>query len=197
MYVKVILRDVRVTIVAVQKQRLLHNQSECIYCLWYRASNAQGPYCHLWSAPFYNIFPHYVINGAIFEKEKLLNTKCVFWFFLQFLSETFLIIFPTLSHKRHDFRKKSLLNTKCVFWFSLQLFSDTFPILKQSSETLSQMCAGIQEKYPLFLSDFNKLLISSTDFSKYPQISNFMRIVLVRAELFHADGGTDRREEVS
>ena len=25
-------------------------------------------------------FPHYLINGTIFEK-KLLNTKCVFWFY--------------------------------------------------------------------------------------------------------------------
>ena len=35
-------------------------------------------------------FPHYLINGTIFEK-KLLKTKCVFWFSLQLLSEIFLI----------------------------------------------------------------------------------------------------------
>ena len=35
-------------------------------------------------------FPHYLINDTIFEK-MLLNTKCVFWFSLQLLSETFLI----------------------------------------------------------------------------------------------------------
>jgi len=39
----------------------------------------------------YNIF-NYLINGAIFEKKKLLVIKCVFWFFLQLLYETFLIL---------------------------------------------------------------------------------------------------------
>jgi len=34
-------------------------------------------------------FPHYLRNGTIFEK-MLLNIKCVFWFSLQLLSETFL-----------------------------------------------------------------------------------------------------------
>jgi hypothetical protein len=36
-------------------------------------------------------FATYLINGTIFGK-KLLNTKCVFWFSLQRLSETFLIL---------------------------------------------------------------------------------------------------------
>jgi len=37
------------------------------------------------------MFPHYLINGMIFEKE-LLNIKCVFAFSLDLLSETFFII---------------------------------------------------------------------------------------------------------
>jgi hypothetical protein len=48
-------------------------------------------YCHLWPGWFYHIFPQYLINGTIFGK-KLLNIKCVFWFYLQLLSETFLIL---------------------------------------------------------------------------------------------------------
>ena len=36
--------------------------------------------------------PHYIINGTIFEKKKLLNVKCVVRFYLQILSEKFLII---------------------------------------------------------------------------------------------------------
>jgi len=36
-------------------------------------------------------FPHYLTNGTIFG-EKSLNTKCVFWFALQGLSQTFLIL---------------------------------------------------------------------------------------------------------
>jgi len=44
------------------------------------------------TCPLYSICPNYLINCAIFEKKNLLNTKCVFWFSLQLLSETFLII---------------------------------------------------------------------------------------------------------
>ena len=34
----------------------------------YPALNAHALYCHLWPASRYNIFPHYLINGAIFER---------------------------------------------------------------------------------------------------------------------------------
>ena len=66
----------------------------CVCSLGYPAHNAHAPYCHLWPAPLYNIFPHYLTNGTIFEKKRknLQNTKCVFWFTLRLLSETFLIL---------------------------------------------------------------------------------------------------------
>ena len=38
-----------------------------------------------------HFFPHYLTNGTIFGKQ-LLKIKCVFWFCLQLLSETFLIL---------------------------------------------------------------------------------------------------------
>ena len=66
-----------------------------ICSLRYPACNAHAPYCHLRPAPFYKIFPHYLINGTILEKKILLNMKCVFWFFLQLLSATFLILSRT------------------------------------------------------------------------------------------------------
>ena len=40
----------------------------CVCSLRYPACNAHAPYLHLWPVPFYNIFPHYLINGTIFEK---------------------------------------------------------------------------------------------------------------------------------
>ena len=48
-------------------------------------------YCHLWPVWLYHIFPYYLINGTIFGKE-LLNIKRVFWFPVQLLSVTFLIL---------------------------------------------------------------------------------------------------------
>ena len=62
------LRRVRVTFVAVEKQWVSHNLSVCIYSLRYPACNAHAPYCHLWPARLYNIFPLYLINSTIFEK---------------------------------------------------------------------------------------------------------------------------------
>ena len=63
----------------------------CVCSVRYPAWIARAPYCHLWPAQLYNIFPHYLINGAVFGK-RLLIIKCVFWFSLQSLSETFLIL---------------------------------------------------------------------------------------------------------
>ena len=66
--------------------------SVCICSLTYPAWNAHALHSHLWPALLYNIFPHFLVNGTILEKKKLLNTKCVFWSSLQHLSETFLIL---------------------------------------------------------------------------------------------------------
>jgi hypothetical protein len=35
----------------------------------YPARYAHAPYCHLWPAPAYSIFPHYLINGTILERK--------------------------------------------------------------------------------------------------------------------------------
>ena len=64
----------------------------CICSLRYPACNVHGPYCHLWSVLLCSIFPHYIINGTVFEKKKLLNIKCVFRFSLRLLLETFFIL---------------------------------------------------------------------------------------------------------
>jgi hypothetical protein len=44
------------------------------------ASNAHPPYCHPWPARLYNIFPHYLINGTIFEKKVTEHKTCVLIF---------------------------------------------------------------------------------------------------------------------
>ena len=57
----------------------------------------------------------------------------------------------------------------------------------------SKTYIGLHVRYPLFLSDFNETLAFSTDFSKNIQIQNFMKILPVGAELFHADRRTYER----
>ena len=65
-------------------------KSECAFCsLWCPAYNAHVPYCHLWSVPLYSVFPLYLTKGKIFFK---LDKKCIFWFSLQRLTETFLLL---------------------------------------------------------------------------------------------------------
>jgi len=65
---------------------LLWKTSE-YHILWVRfcsfkcpAYNAHTPFCHLCPAPLYTLFPHFHINGNIFEK--IINSeykKCVFF----------------------------------------------------------------------------------------------------------------------
>jgi len=38
------------------------------------------PYFHLWSVRLHNIFPHYLINGKIFEKKNIEHKMCVLIF---------------------------------------------------------------------------------------------------------------------
>ena len=58
----------------------------CICSLSYPKCSAHAQYCNMWPAQLYSIFPHYLINGAIFEKKKLLNTKCVLVSYTTFVS---------------------------------------------------------------------------------------------------------------
>jgi hypothetical protein len=74
------LSGVRATIVAVEKQWVLHKLNVC-FNLNYQAWNALAPYCHLWPIRLYNMFPHYLINEMIFEIQ-LPKLERVFWFSL-------------------------------------------------------------------------------------------------------------------
>ena len=49
----------------------------CVCSLRYPACHAHAPYCHEWPAPLYNIFPHHLINGTIFEGERSYWTQNV------------------------------------------------------------------------------------------------------------------------
>jgi hypothetical protein len=87
---EVTLRRFRKCIVAMEKRKVL----TILIFLWPYLSSMHSAwvilYCHLLTVRLYRIFPNYFIKNTIFEK-KLLNLKHVFWFSLQFLSETFCI----------------------------------------------------------------------------------------------------------
>ena len=64
----------------------------CVCCrLKHPACNAHAPYCRLWFVRLYGRFLHYLTHGTNFERNTS-DIKCVFWFSLQLLSETFLIL---------------------------------------------------------------------------------------------------------
>jgi hypothetical protein len=72
MYYNVTMKHVRATIVAIRV-----TYSECVFL---DLGIQQVLYCHLWPAPLYSIFPHYLINGAMFEKNIIDLKICVLIF---------------------------------------------------------------------------------------------------------------------
>ena len=85
------------------------NNKYCIF--WVCAASLRYPACnvHLWFVCVYHIFPHYFIKSTLFER-RLLNLKCVFWFTLEFLLQTFLIL-----------RRKERDTIKNVHWSSCKV----------------------------------------------------------------------------
>ena len=64
-------------------------------------------------------------------------------------------------------KKKKLRSIKSVFWFSLKLLFETFLILRRTErDVIKKMYTGLNEKYPLLLSDCNETWIFSTCFRK-------------------------------
>jgi len=59
------------------------------------------------------------------------------------------------------------------------------------------MCIGLRVYYPLFFTDFNENLIFSMHFGKIPKYQISLKILPVGAELFHADGQTDKKHEAN
>jgi hypothetical protein len=93
------------------------------------------------------------------------------------------------SHKLRDFRKEKLLNVVGVFWFSIQILSEIFLILRRIHRDTIKNVHLSSRKVSLF-SGIKVTRIFLTYFRKN-QISNFMKICPLEAELFHADRRTD------
>ena len=58
------------------------------------------------------------------------------------------------------------------------------------------MCIALLVKYPLFLSDFSDTEFFR-QFSRNTEITNFMEMRTLGAELFHAYGRTNRHDEAN
>ena len=99
--------------------------------------------------------------------------------------------FSTLSHKGHDFRKKNL-PIRCVFWFSVQILSEIFLTIRRTERDITKNVCWSSCKVLVNLVRFWWNLNFLARFSEKTQISNFMKIRQVGAELFHADGQTWR-----
>jgi hypothetical protein len=70
---------------------MIVTHSECVFVALGVQHATRIRHIALCALPRSTIFPpHYLTNGTIFG-EKSLKTKCVFWFSLQLLSETFQI----------------------------------------------------------------------------------------------------------
>jgi hypothetical protein len=95
------------------------------------------------------------------------------------------------------FRKK-LLNTKCLFWFALKhFFLKHFAFYEELSEIWSKISSDLNEKYLLFLTEFNETGFSRQFFLNI-SISNFIKISPRGAELFRTvDGRNDREDETN
>ena len=99
-------------------------------------------------------------------------------------------VFRTLSLTWHDFHKQVTEHKMCFLIFST-ILSETFLILRRNErDVIKNLCWSSCEA-PLFLSYFHETWILSANFRKDTQISNFIKIRPVGAELFLADGRTD------
>jgi hypothetical protein len=80
---------------------LLHCKSEkcyifreCVCSLKYPACNAHAPFCDLWPARLYHIFPHYLIKGITFGQKK--------WWVIKYVLICFTTVVWNISHSERN-----------------------------------------------------------------------------------------------
>jgi len=102
-------------------------------------------------------------------------------------------IFPYYIKKNSTIFQTKMLSTKCAFQVSLQLLSQTFFILRRNEQDTIKYVQWSSCNVPFILVRIQRNFNSLDRFFKNTRISNFMKIRLVGAELFH----TYRRDEAN
>jgi len=152
----------------------------CICSLRYPSCNAHAPYCHLWPVQLHRIFPHYILNGVIFERRKATNTIYVLWFSLQLLSEICIIV-----------RRIQRDMVRNVYWSPCK----ALVILVEFNEIWIFWTVFFLEMYPNM--KFHENPSSGSRVISWKPVkwepSYFMKIRPVGAELFHENPSSGSR----
>ena len=112
-------------------------------------------FCHLWPVWLYHIFPYYLTEDPIFGKE-LWNIKRVFWFHIQLVPKTFLIL------RRNE---RDIIVTVQGGW-EVSKHYKTYSDYLMPTYFPPALYICVHVKYSLFLSYFNETRIFSTNFQK-------------------------------
>ena len=137
------------------------------YRIRYPACNAHGPYCHLWPAPLYNIFPHYLINVRFVEKIVTVHKMCVLIFCTNFVWN--------ISYNKKKWARYEKKNCRLVFMqitlysfsvlMKLALFRQIFEkILKYQISWKSVQLFQADRR-----TDMTKLIVTFRNFANAPE----------------------------
>jgi hypothetical protein len=104
--------------------------------------------------------------------------------------------FSLLSHKRQDFRKMFLISN--VFWFFQLILYETFFVLRRIRQYIVINLHMYSRKVPtMFVRFWSKSNFFFKIFSKNLQISYFIIILAMGAEVLRADREKDRHDETN
>jgi len=96
--------------------------------------------------------------------------------------------FSTYSHKRHDFRKRGLDYKMCVLIFSTTFVRNIWYYKENIARYDQKNVYWASCKVSVILVRFQWNLNFPDTFSNNTTVLNFMKIRVVEAELFHANG---------
>jgi hypothetical protein len=136
------LRCICATIVALEKQYVLHILSVCL--LPSMQSTCALLCCQLWPLQLYSIFSHYLINGTIFRKIVIEHKMCVLSFSMTFVWN---ISYSKKNSARYNLnvhRSSCMVPVILVrFWWNLN-FLNTFSKYTQISNLMKICLLGAE-----------------------------------------------------